>query len=391
MVAEGAPTPGTPSRPRAPRGPGVGAAALAAALVGGLLVLGGPEREPPARLPQPPPTPGPAAPRSDPGAEAKLARADEATRSLDWQGTQFVARWSPGSESSAVVDVVHVPGHGSLVRPASTARAASALVPESAQRSPSPSAPLGLLRRHYTLRDAGSGRCAGRPADVVEAWRRDEPAGALAARFWLDRETGLVLRREVFDVAGRTVLASAFLDLTAGQEAPLGAAPPPAGGGRAGREQPGEERLQPVAAEALRAEGWPVPPRLAGLELHESRARGAGQDRLVHLAYSDGLLSVSVFAQAGELDPGALVGWQARRMGEAEVWTADAVPQRVAWSAEGTVYTVLADTPARSVDDAVTALPHEQPGVLRRAASEVRGRLARGLVAVARWVQPPGA
>jgi sigma-E factor negative regulatory protein RseB len=219
-------------------------------------------------------------------------------------------------------------------------------------------------------------------ADLVEAWPRDVPAGAPAARFWLDRETGLVLRREVVDAAGRTVLATAFLDLQ------VPAAGPPAGPAPVPSPEPA---LEPADPEALRAEGWPVPPTLAGLELHETRAGGTGPDRLVQLAYSDGLLGVSVFAQPGELDHRALQGWELRRVGAAEVWVADSVPQRVAWTAGGTVFTVLADAPAGTLDEAVDGLPHDHPGALEAAASDLRERLARGLSRVADWASPTAA
>ena len=54
------------------------------------------------------------------------------------------------------------------------------------------------------------------------------------------------------------------------------------------------------------------------------------------------------------------------------------------WSAEGTVYTVLASAPEDVVDDVIAAWPHETPknGFL--------ARLARGLARVASWFNPFG-
>ena len=78
---------------------------------------------------------------------------------------------------------------------------------------------VALLTRYYSLRMGTADRVAGRETDVVEAVRPGAD-GRVVARFWLDRESGVVLRREVYDAAGRAVRVSAFTDvrLTAGAE-----------------------------------------------------------------------------------------------------------------------------------------------------------------------------
>jgi parvulin-like peptidyl-prolyl isomerase len=58
---------------------------------------------------------------------------------------------------------------------------------------------VGVLAAHYSLTVVGREQVAGRDADVVAARRPDAKTGDPdAARFWLDRASGLVLRREVY-------------------------------------------------------------------------------------------------------------------------------------------------------------------------------------------------
>ena len=103
---------------------------------------------------------------------------------------------------------------------------------------------LSLLSSHYSL----STRAARDPspaggADVVVATRPRRRATP-AARFWLDRETGLVLRREVYDESGRITRASAFVEITVGEADDYDDAAESAQGhrpadGLAGRHRPG--------------------------------------------------------------------------------------------------------------------------------------------------------
>ena len=109
------------------------------------------------------------------------------------------------------------------------------------------------MRQHYVLAYAGPGAADGRAAQVIEVRR---PAGGVAARYWLDRATGLPLRRELYDQRARVVAEVAFAQLRLGP-APAGAMP-----SAAARPWPGE--LTAARRAALRAAGWPLPRALAG-------------------------------------------------------------------------------------------------------------------------------
>src|SRR3954467_10969881 len=66
---------------------------------------------------------------------------------------------------------------------------------------------LDLLARNYAVVRAGQGQVSGRPTSVIEARRAD---GTAAGRFHIDRQTGLMLRRELLDQQGREVNLTFF-------------------------------------------------------------------------------------------------------------------------------------------------------------------------------------
>jgi sigma-E factor negative regulatory protein RseB len=231
---------------------------------------------------------------------------------------------------------------------------------------------VGLLVQHYSLSVVGSDVVAGRPVDVVAPPRPDADAAAHdVARFWLDRSSGLVLRREVYDRRGRTTRASAFVQVTVGEAT--------VSGDTAGAAW--TATLDRASVARLRQHGWHCPATLPGpLTLVDAR-RGGEQD-IVHLSYSDGIATVSVFEQRGRLDEDGMAGHHRQAADGQSVWVRGEVPRRVVWSADGTVYTVVADAPERTVDAVVAALPHSAVG------DGPLGRLGRGLDRVASWFNP---
>lgn len=293
-------------------------------------------------------------------AVALLERAAQAGRRLTYSGTQYVASWRPGTSWSALVDLEHDPVHGSVVTGGSDAPGA-VLDPRM----------LARLADSYSLAVGGSGRCAGRSATIVEARRAD---GALAGRFWVDRETGVLLRREVYD-AGRRVRSSAFLDLSVSTSA--SSAPVLAIAARTGAERPATE-----AVRHLRDAGWYVPEHLPdGFRLFETRRDG----QVLHLAYTDGLSTLSLFAQEGRLGTAALAGFARESVGGRPVWVRREAPERVVWSGGGVVWTLVSDAPDPAVQAVVAALPRDQAP-----AGGVRARLSRGLGRIGGMLNPFG-
>jgi hypothetical protein len=309
----------------------------------------------------------------DMGAVALLYRAMDAPETVSYTGTQYVAAWSAlpgGSSTSAVVDVTHRAGgttevraHGSQPLSVVDDRSNAGWLAEGG-------GPVALLVRAYEVAVVGVATVAGRPVHVVEARR---PDGSTAARLWLDTESALPLRREVYDDDGATRTASAFVEIELEtQVAPL-ALP--------SRDDSAATSLRHADLERLRGNGWSCPDSLGdGLALYEARRVGDA----VQLSYSDGIVTVSVFEQPGRLDPTKLHGFAAREVDGGVVYSTPGPPATFTWSVDDWVVTVVADAPADTIDAVLAALPPNEP-------EEHRGLVARvgkGAERIASWLNP---
>jgi hypothetical protein len=172
----------------------------------------------------------------------------------------------------------------------------------------------------------------GRPTQLVEATRGD---GTAAQKLYLDADTNLLLRREVLDEAGRVQRSLEFLDLTVETGPPLHA---PTG--------VSTHRAVPLdrVPSGYEAPSQPSGYVLVGLSRHPNG---------VELLYSDGIFTVSVLEQRGEIDWGALPkggvgdevgGHRAQRYQEpgADV---------LVWERDGTVFTSVSDAPPDVIND----------------------------------------
>jgi sigma-E factor negative regulatory protein RseB len=359
---------------------GGAALALVSAAAVALLVA------PPGR-PAEPTAPGDDAPRARPVVDSRarvlLDRAAAAPAHTPYHGVQFVSAWTSGGATSEVVDVDHDPARGTTVHSDGTALVPARSVTLLAAGAPSLAggSAVGLLVRNYSLSVVGSDEVAGRPADVVAARTPGSPTTAPdAARFWFDRESGLVLRREVYDARGRTTRASAFVEVTVGDSAGSSRA----ADGTGTTSSAWAATVDAATLAAMRRHGWHCPRSLPGrLTLVDAR-RGGDDQGILHLSYSDGIASVSVFEQRGRLDESGLAGHRRESEGGHHVYVRGQVPRRVVWASGSTVYTVVADAPERTVDSVVAALPHRAPD------DGPMGRLGRGLDRVASWFNPFG-
>jgi sigma-E factor negative regulatory protein RseB len=319
---------------------------------------------------------------SDPRAVLLLVGAVRAQRIRSYTGTEYVCAWTQGSAATSVVQVQHVAGSGTYVsvQPSVAAPGRTVQEPEQvASTSGDPLAvpaveagPLDLLRRNFVL---SLGPPDGTHAQV-QAHRAD---GTMAAAFWIDTTNGLPLRREVFDNSGRLVRASAFVELhlvssvvtTTATAAPTVSSP--------------ESALTHDDIASLRQQGWIVPAQLPdAMMLYDAREQGTGTKRILHLSYSDGLSTVSVFVQRGRLATKSLAGWAKTKMGGAVYLHDYGLGRRVTWSGHGHVYTVVADAPPAAVAAMVAALPH---GERHRGAW---ARFRHGMSRLGSWLNPFG-
>ena len=352
---------------------------LVALLAGAGALLGASSASASRPLSSPVPGPGGGGSASEPQALQLLGAAARAARLRSWSGTQYLVTWRDGDASSAVVDVRHSPGKGLQVTASPTAAGDVSDAATEVQTDVLDERLLGLLADHYVLQVAGRQECVGRVAQVVEALR---PGGAsVAGRFWLDTATGLVLRREVYGATGGTVRSTAYvaLDVAPAPDTRTSSLKPPTAPGSAAFAAADAAEL-----EGLRRDGWTVPDELPGeLQVFNIELTDRGAARVLHLAYSDGLSRLSLFAQPGRIGDRHLPGFVHGRMAGADAWVRSASPERVVWSGRGTVWTLLSDAPPEVVRGVIGALPHDKPpdrGIM--------ARLGRGLSGVGSWLNP---
>lgn len=317
---------------------------------------------------------------SDPEALTLLRNAESAARTTAYEGMQFITAWSrSGMATTSLVKVEHIPGDGTRMRVQSTTADQGGQMFE-ADDSQSAGGLTGytpkmldLLARNYAVVRAGQGEVSGRPTSVIEARRAD---GTAAGRFHIDRQTGLMLRRELLDQQGREVNLTFFTEIrpTAPKAQVVTASAPRT------VEMPWAHQLAGADLGSLRYQGWPVHSVLPDrLSLYDARQLD-GEGPVVHLSYSDGLSVVSVFVQRGTLDASSVANWRKATRGGRTVYLRDTVQQRAMWASRGYVFTVLADAPPPVVDNAVAALPHGDTGFW--------GRLGRGMNRLTSWANP---
>ena len=334
---------------------------------------------------------------SDPVARrgvALMTAAVAACRTVSYRGVQIVAWTSPEGSSSYLLDIWHRSGQAELAKTDDDGDSdgrSSGQVPGTSSGASvgvlSITSPmLTLLRANYVIEYSGPGSASGRAALIVTIRRHN---GSLAARYWLDRSTSLPLRREMYDRGGHRVSEGAFIDLTVGESevrsepGVLGPAwsPYAPAAARTHGARPTKARLL-----ALHASGWPVRRTVAGnmaLAGVTSTATTSGQ--VLDASYSDGLSVISIFMQRGALS-GKLPGWHKSRIAGLTVYATaagDLDEQGLAWSADGIVFTVIADAPPGTVTEVVAQLPHERP-------EGFWPRVERGLKRIGSWFDPFG-
>jgi hypothetical protein len=313
----------------------------------------------------------PVPPRSDDPTEASalhlLQTAAWGSLMRPWTAVQRVVTLHGGLPRLAAMEVEHVPGRGSSLQVISADQRA---VTSDAQDA----ALLRVLAGHYDVAFAGCETFAGRMTTVLEARRPGVTgAAAVAGRFWLDSVTGMVLRRDVLDDTGALVRTTTFDQLSVGAASQVVASSAPV------------NHLDETWLRSIEAAGWPVQRQLsAGLELFDARMHdAAAHQEVLQLSYSDGLSTVSLFVQPGEMS--SEPSGTARPLdGGGTVWVTGGSPERMVWSADGHTWTLLSDAPESSVLAALQVLPHTPTAIDDSAPS----RVWRGMAVVGGWLNP---
>ncbi|HEY6492296.1 MAG TPA: sigma-E factor regulatory protein RseB domain-containing protein [Trebonia sp.] len=332
-----------------------------------------------------------------------LNQAADASLSTSYQGTELISQSDAGGSVKMISQVWHQGGGSTLVETSNggTASAAAKTVTEPvASSDPEDGSPEGvfgvtkplmaLLGKHYVAVYRGAGTAVGRPATVVDLYSF---GGYLAARYWLDKQTMVPLRRELFNLSDNVISEDSFVQVQFGALAmPQLAQAGASADGSAARPQSQAQSQSPsqlawVTAPkprgfltSLNGQGWQVTGTLpGGLPLYAAASATTASGEIVDLEYSDGLYDVSLFVQRGSLAPD-MTGWRQKSMDGRKAFVSG---HSVTWSGSGFVYTMIADAPSQIVTQVVGALPDAgRPGLL--------DRLGRGFARLARVINPFG-
>jgi hypothetical protein len=191
-------------------------------------------------------------------------------------------------------------------------------------------------------------------------------------RLFVDRQSGLLLRRELLDSSGVPYRSVAFTSLSSAGVIEVAAAPGTPRVSQSREPSPARHLKAPYKLKSRIGEGY----RRVGAY----KANG-----VVQQFYSDGLHGLSVFEQRGHLKNAktGLAGASGSGRGveiagrTMRAYSAS-VGEAVVWESDGVVYTAVTDAPWSDLAAAVRDLPHaDPPGRLRK--------VAQAVVSLFRW------
>jgi sigma-E factor negative regulatory protein RseB len=186
---------------------------------------------------------------------------------------------------------------------------------------------LGSLPEHYAIRGGGMGRVAGVKSRAVLLEPRDDLR--YGHEFWMDEASGLLLKANLIGERGDTLESFAFTQVKVGGPLEQGALKP--------RFDTERVRIQQVRATEMKPEemAWTFRNPLPGFRKVAAMRRQAASENTesLHVVFSDGLASISVFIEpggaGGEAEALATVGpvnVYRRQLGEYRVVVMGEVP-----------------------------------------------------------------
>ena len=328
-----------------------------------------------------------------------LTGAASAGLAASYRGTELITQSGVAGRVQLISQVWHQGGGVTIVETSggtTVSAAARPVAADVASYDPVGDSPEGvfgvtkslvaMLSKHYVAVYRGGSGAVGRAATVVEVYRFD---GSLAARYWLDKQTMVPLRRELFDTTDNLISEDSFVQVKFGAPAVPKLAAAAAAAVKAQSLTTAQAEAEPawVAAAtpaqfvtSLAAQGWQVPGSLpGGLPLYAAAWTKTTSGEVVDLEYSDGLYVVSLFVERGTL-AADMTGWRQVDVASQQAFVSG---HSVTWSGLGFVYTMIADAPPQTVTQVVGELPRSaSPGVL--------SRLGRGFSRIARVIDPFG-
>jgi sigma-E factor negative regulatory protein RseB len=315
-------------------------------------------------------------PGDDPRAVDLLDRAASAPDRVSYRATREVEGTTLDDGGLRVkVAIDHVPEQGTVYRLVDGRRGGPAVFVDRG------GAALGeglgddtvdLLSEAYDLDVIADQEFLGRPATVIGVGRD----GVLVAELWIDRATGLILKRDLYE-NGRLVRSSETTGLQIVPDAFLLHLPPEL-------DTPPTSAMPTSTAASWNDEGWTCPGSMSGGDFSLTglgHVDVSGDAVFAH--YSDGLSNVSLFEQRGSLADTALGGFEQTSVEGAQVLVQYGLSTVAVWASDDTVYTLVTDAPPEQADALVSALPHTET-----ADDGVWSRVGRGFSELAGAVAP---
>ena len=149
---------------------------------------------------------------------------------------------------------------------------------------------LDKLEAYYTINRLKDDRVADHMAVVLDVVPND--LFRYGYRYWLDADTGVLLRCDLLNEDKRVLEQMMFTRLDYLSAAPASAF-------MEIKHDGFEERRLDQVPDKKQDSSWYVSKLPAGFILTQSRARQTKKGEILHLAYTDGLASVSVFVEPG--------------------------------------------------------------------------------------------
>jgi negative regulator of sigma E activity len=198
---------------------------------------------------------------------------------------------------------------------------------------------------------------AGRPTTTVVAARDGRSP---AQRLFIDRETHLLLGREVRDAEGRVDRSLRFTSFAV-EGGPVASNPAAAAGGS------GAATLKQVP------DGYRAPSSTDGG--YELIAKAKGSDGGVLLSYSDGIFTISVSERTGDLDWDALAkgGTSTTVAGHAARTYSEPGGEVIVWQGDGVVFTCVSDAPTDVTATMIAGLSPSGRSAIEKAVDYVLG------------------
>lgn len=152
---------------------------------------------------------------------------------------------------------------------------------------------LGSLPEHYAIRGGGQGRVAGVKSRAVLLEPRDDLR--YGHEFWMDAASGLLLKATLLGERGETLESFAFTQVKIGGQLENEALKP--------RFDSERVRVQQVRATEMKADdmNWSFRTMLPGFRKMAAMKRQTAPENpeSLHVVFSDGLASISVFIEPG--------------------------------------------------------------------------------------------